>query len=74
MKRRLPKWKEDGINLKTKPKLEDIESENDEKKINKKVKLIKVFKFNFKNYCYASKIRKNNEPIDSKIQLIKDKY
>ena len=74
VKKYLPKWKEDGINLKTKPKLEDIESENEEKKINKKVKLIKVFKFNFKNYCYASKIRKNNEPIDSKIQLIKDKY
>ena len=74
IKKYLPKWKEDGINLKAKPKLEDIESDSEDNKVNKKVKLIKVFKFNIKNYCYASKIRKKNEEIDSKIQLIKDKY
>ena len=51
------------MNLKAKPKLEDIESDSEDNKINKKVKLIKVFKFNIKNYCYASNKKKKMENI-----------
>ena len=65
VKKYIPKWKGD-INLKTKPKIEEneenIKSEdsNDDENIiiDEKPKLIKVYKFNYKNYCYASKIRK----------------
>ena len=78
VKKYLPKWKEDGKNLKAKPKIEeneeDIKSDNDDKQINRRVKLIKVYKFNIKNYCYASKIRKKNDENDSKKNIIKKKY
>ena len=69
VKKYIPKWKED-INLKTKHKIEESEeniksedSNDDEENniIDKKLKLIKVYKFNYKNYCYASKIRKINK-------------
>ena len=65
------KWKQDKINLKTKSKIEeneiDYEEDNEENKIiNKKLRLIKVYKYNSKNYCYASKIRKKDEEKDIK--------
>ena len=77
----IPKWKED-IYLKSKPKIEekeekeeniknDISIDDENKMIEKSPKLIKVYKFNYKNYCYASKIRKNN--IDKKEEKIYQK-
>ena len=65
------KWKQDKINLKTKSKIEeneiDYEEDNEDSKIiNKKQRLIKVYKYNSKNYCYASKIRKKDEEKDIK--------
>ena len=82
----IPKWKED-IYLKSKPKIEekeekeeniknDISIDDENKMIEKSPKLIKVYKFNYKNYCYASKIRKINiekkEENISEIEIIKD--
>ena len=72
----LPSSKKE-INLKTKPKIEeDEESISDDynleyKKHKKGKKLIKAYKFNFNNYCYVSKIRKNNVEDDSKKEIIK---
>ena len=63
------KWKDDKINLKTKQKIEENDSEEDSEdknKIIKKSNLIKVYKYNSKNYCYASKIRKKYEEKDNK--------
>ena len=78
VKKYLPKYKEKGINLKIKRKIKEDENEinndsNEEKEKNKKpIKLIKIYKFNIKNYCYASKIRKTNNFDESKIQILKD--
>ena len=78
----LPKWKEEKINLKAKPINEDVEpndnisnvSSSDSKEILDKKRLIKVYKFNTKNYCYASKLRKIDNEEEKKIKLIQNKY
>ena len=76
----LPRWKEDDINLKTKNKIEEKDDENnsesndDSNQNNKDIKLIKVYKFNYQNYCYASKIRKKINENDSENIQIQSTY
>ena len=80
VKKYIPKWKED-INLKTKHKIEESEeniksedsNDEDNKMIDEKLKLIKVYKFNYKNYCYASKIRKRIKDNNEEKEEIKEK-